>query len=352
MGRFGILSISVGIFLMTVVSGTTAPLIGLGVWWFGVLLLIDSFLGGGRAAQYLWGAGVGGAVWAYMAGWAATATEGVGQLVVAALSLLLALFTVVRSVRSVRSPEQPEAPIHTANGRLQAALSSWDVARNQLAMGQRLRAGLTYQDGINHLLTCISLTRTADERTTASSRPDDLMPVYHAMGAMGREAVPVMEQTNATTPVRFHARMTLAAAHLADPVEGRPELIKEALAAEAGSVPRLDLNGDGPLSAETRIAGAAQARLLVARLMVDRPGLRWEADPPWLVGSGGPLSFGRERKRFRQAVLPSCAGMTPDEEMRQLAQESVLMYTELCRAAPGYESDRNRAEEILATIRA
>ena len=346
---FGILFISVGIFFMTALSATSAHLVGLGVWWVGALLLVDSFFTKTRIAQWIWAIGVGAAVWAYTEGWAVLATEGVGQLVVAALSLVLALVTVTRQVRA---PDKANVPAHSANGHLQSALTAWDLARRQASMGQNLRAGLTYQDGVNHLLSCVSLTRLADARATKLPRPEDLMTVYHALAALGREGLPVMEQAKATTPVRFHARITLAAAHLADPVDGKPERIREALAAEAGSLPGLDLNGDGPLSAETRIAGAAQTRLLVARLMVERPGLRWEAVPPWRVGSGGPVSFGQEKKRFRQAVLPSCAGLSIDAEMRKLAQESVLMYTELCRVVPGYEPDRKRAEEVLATIRA
>lgn len=347
MARFGILSISLGLVLMTAASGTTAQFIGLGLWWFGVLLLIDSLLGGGRTTTYLWALGIAGAVLVYSMGWATVVTEGFGRLAVAAVSMVLVVPTLVRSRRPSR---RTEVPRHTPDGQLRAALACWEVARDQLAAGQLLRAGLTYQDGINHTLTCVSLIRLAEGRMAASPRPDDLMPVYHAMGAMGREGVRVMAQVNATTPVRFHARITLAASHLADPAEGRPELIKDALAADAGTSPRPDLNGDGPLSAEVRIAGAAEARMLLARLMIERPGLPWAAEPPWLVGSGGPLSFTRERKRFRQAVLPSCAGLTPDDEMRQLAKESVLMYTELCQAVPGYESDRDEAEEVLAAI--
>ncbi|WP_454859284.1 hypothetical protein [Promicromonospora soli] len=335
--------------LMTAISGVTSHLIGLGLWWFGALLLVDSFLDNRRAARFLWGIGAGVAVLVYSTGWAVLATEGVGRLVVGALGVLLALIILTRRPRPV---DRPAAPSHSANGHLQSALAAWDVAKNQSAMGQPLRAGLTYQDGINHLLSCISLTRLADERTTALPRPDDLVPVYHAMAAMGREGLPVMEEVKATTPVRFHARMTLAAAHLADPTEGKPERIREALAADTGSLPRVGLDGDGPLSAETRIAEAAQARLLVARLMVERPDLRWEAVPPWLVGSGGAVSFAREKKRFRQAVLPSCAGLSPDEEMRKLAQESVLVFRELSREVSGYESERKRAEQVLATIRA
>jgi hypothetical protein len=348
---YGILLIGIGIFLMTAISGVTFRLIGLGLWWFGSLLLVHSFLDNRGARRIVWALGVGTAVWAYSAGWAALATEGVGQLVVAVVSVLLSFVTLTRQVRSPDRSE-PIGGSTSANAYLQSALSRWDLARRQLAMGQHLRAGLNYQDGVDHLLICASMTQEADESETTMPRPDDLMPVYHAMAAVGREGIPVMDRVRATAAVRFHARITLAAAHLADPTAGRPELIRKALAAEAGSVPRLDLNGDGPLSAETRIAQAAQVRLLVARLMVDRPGLRWAAVPPWLVGSGGVVSFAREKSRFRQAVLPSCAGLSLDEETRQLAQESALMYRELCRDVPGYESDRDQAERLLATIQA
>jgi hypothetical protein len=240
----------------------------------------------------------------------------------------------------------------TSDSSLQAALSCWDTARNQVAVGQRTRAGLSYQKGLNHFVLCANLTRMAQARSTAMPRPADLMPVFHAIGAMGREGIPVMEQANATRPARRDARTTLAASHLADPVEGRPELIKEALAAGAGSRPRLDLNGDGPLSVDVRIAGAAEARLLLATLMVERPDLHRRAGRPWLIGSGGLVSFARERRRFRQAVLPSCAELAPADEMRQLARESVFIYTELCRAVPGYESARDRAKGLLARTRA
>jgi hypothetical protein len=347
----GILLIGIGIFLMTAISGVTFRLIGLGLWWFGALLLVQSFLDNRGARRLVWAFGLGAAVWAYSAGWAALATEGVGQLVVAALSALLSVVTVTRQARSP-DREEPLSESRTANGYLQSALGAWDLARRQLATGQHLRAGLNYQDGVDYLLICANMTREADESSTTMPRPDDLMPVYHAIAAVGREGIPVMEQVRATAAVRFHARITLAAAHLADPTAGRPELIRRALAAEAGSVPRLDLNGDGPLSAETRIAQAAQVRLLVARLMVERPGRRWEAVPPWVVGTGGAVSFAREKSRFRQAVLPSCAGLSLDEETRQLARESALMYRELCREVPGYESDRNQAERLLATIQA
>lgn len=325
-GRWGIFGIAVGIFLMT---ATDARLVGLGIWWVGVLILVDSFIGDGLAVQFLWGIGVGVAVWGFTDGWVEVAVEDRGQLVVAAISLVLALMTVVRSIRS------PQRPLPAGGkGQLQRALSQWDLARTQVASGQRLRGGLNYQDTINHLLRCLTQDRS------------DLMPLHHAMSAAGREGLPVMDQLNATRPLRLYARLTLAAAHLADPVGGQPALVAGAVAGDDN--PGMDLNGDGPLSAQARIAGAAQARLLLARFILERPALSWAAVPAWVVGSGGPLNFFGERKRFYQAVLPSCDGMAPEAEARQLAQESVDLYTELCRIVPGYESERERAKRILA----
>jgi hypothetical protein len=61
MKAFAVLLLALGELLMTVSSGTGA-LIGLGIWYFGVLVLLDLLIGGGFAAQILWGIGVGGAV--------------------------------------------------------------------------------------------------------------------------------------------------------------------------------------------------------------------------------------------------------------------------------------------------
>ncbi|MGH3623385.1 MAG: hypothetical protein ACRDQ5_16575 [Sciscionella sp.] len=235
----------------------------------------------------------------------------------------------------------------TPESSLQAALSCWDTARRLTAMGQLVRAGLTYQKGLNNFLVCINLSRFP----TARSRPFDLVPVFHGMGAMGLEGVPVMERARATDWARRHARTTLAASHLADPTEGVPERIEAALASEAGSAPRLDVSGDGLLTAEARIAGAGEARLLLATLLLDRPDLRRPVKRPWPIDYvDGRVFFTVERSRFRQAVLPTCVGLSSNEEMRRLAQESLLSYERLCRQMPGYESDRDRAADVLSRL--
>lgn len=347
MVQFGTLLLSVGIFLLTGEQGGTAHLIGLGIWWVGILLVVDSLIGGGRPAQFLWGIGAFVAVWAYSEDWAKMATEGVGLLAVAVLSALVGVILAVRSWRSRRSA----APSHTANGELQMALSCWDTARSRVSAGQRVRAAHAYAEGARHFLWCVNLTRSAEKNSTALPRPADLMPVFHAMGAMGREAVLVLEQMGAMRPAALLARMALAASHLADPVAGNPELIKKTLAADDAAPAPLDLNGDGPLSAESRIAGAAEARLLLARLMAQRPGLRRRTGPPWLIGSGGTVHFEQEKARFERAVLPSCAGLTPEKEMSRIAKESLGMYTRLCETVPRYETFRDEAAEIVGRIR-
>jgi hypothetical protein len=229
----------------------------------------------------------------------------------------------------------------TAESALQTARSCWDRAR-RLAAAQRLvPAGLAYQQGLNHFLVCVNLSRYPNAR----SRPVDLGPVFHGLGAMGREGVPVMERAGATDRSRRHARTTLAASHLADPTGGDPGRIAAALATDGP--PRLDVNGDGPLTAEARIAGAAQARLLLATLLRDRPDLRRPLKRPWPVEFGdGRLSLLVERSRFRQAVLPSCVGMTPEQELRQLAGESLRCFERLV----GFDEARDRAAALLARV--
>ncbi|MGH3623616.1 MAG: hypothetical protein ACRDQ5_17755 [Sciscionella sp.] len=97
-----ILSLAVGVLLVTVVPGGTAHLVGLGVWWFGTLMVIDLFLGDGLPAQILWALGVAGAVAAYQSGWVGRVTEGVGPLVVTILGVLFVPLALVGSRRRKR----------------------------------------------------------------------------------------------------------------------------------------------------------------------------------------------------------------------------------------------------------
>jgi hypothetical protein len=239
----------------------------------------------------------------------------------------------------------------TADSSLQTGLARWDAARRQVQEGEHRRAALTYHYGVQDVLLSVTLSRTAQANGTGIPGTAELIALYHVIGAMSREGVPYMERVNATKPARRNARTGLAASHLADPAHGRPEQVAAALARDAQTPPRLDLNGDGPLSADVLIAAAAEARLILATLLADRPDLRRPLRRPWSIATEPARSFLGERRKFRYAMLPSCASMSPEEEMRQLAQESLLVYTELWRADSQYEQARDRARDLVARVR-
>jgi hypothetical protein len=94
--RTGLAVLGVGVLLMTAFGGVPA-LVGLGLWWGGVLLIADSLVGGGLAAQFVWGIGVAVAVAVYLyTELPRVAVEGPGRLVVAILTVLVAAVTVAR----------------------------------------------------------------------------------------------------------------------------------------------------------------------------------------------------------------------------------------------------------------
>lgn len=108
MHGFGMLTVGVGVLLMTGFDGSRQHAIGFGVWWFGVLLLADWLLGrDGLPAQLLWAAGVGTGTAVLMSeGGRHWLTEEEGRLLVAAVTLVLA---VVLSV-ALRSRAQRPSP--------------------------------------------------------------------------------------------------------------------------------------------------------------------------------------------------------------------------------------------------
>lgn len=149
-----------------------------------------------------------------------------------------------------------------------------------------------------------------------------------------------------------HARVALAASHLADPVGGDPAGVGGALSGAPGSLAAFDLIGDGPLTAEVRIAGAADARLTLARLMWRHPDF---ADKNrkgmWPVGSDGRDGFLQFRRKYRHGVLPSCVGLGRDAEVRKLAHEGVLLCSALRDAASGHEAALGAALAIRDDVR-
>jgi multisubunit Na+/H+ antiporter MnhC subunit len=108
---FAVLLLSVGELLMTTTGGTGA-LIGLGVWAFGAMVVLDLLIGGGRQAQYLWAVGSAAAVWVSMSTdlpQAAIATAGQAVLGVVTSVLALALLVHAKLHRPAAPAPQPGA---------------------------------------------------------------------------------------------------------------------------------------------------------------------------------------------------------------------------------------------------
>jgi hypothetical protein len=99
--ELGLLCVGVGFLLLTMFDDTTPHTVGLGLWWCGMILLVDVLMGReGLPAQTLWGSGFGGGVYVLLyTDLPRRLSEGAGQLVVPALSLPVAVGLLLRRPR-------------------------------------------------------------------------------------------------------------------------------------------------------------------------------------------------------------------------------------------------------------
>jgi hypothetical protein len=136
MARIAVGCLVIGVLLMLVIPGHIAHLVGLGVWWFGALVVIDVFIGGGRAAQFLWALGIGAAMAAIQYGWLGSIAEGVGPIVFTVLSVPFIVLAVVvtRQRRAVSGGIRELADQILAR----TADPSVSIARLQAAMTERI----------------------------------------------------------------------------------------------------------------------------------------------------------------------------------------------------------------------
>lgn len=223
---------------------------------------------------------------------------------------------------------------------LNHALSTWEVARDRVDAGLPYRAGLTYQKALNHMLLgfCQSHGDPAGERVA----------ILHGMAVIGREGVPVIELRSRKYAV-IHAHTTLAAAQLADPTGGSPAQIPEALArGESGG---LDLQDGSAIDTDVLIAGAAQSRLLLAELIGRHPQLFRPRENRWPISDLNFGGFGRTRRHFHRAILPSCAGLDRNAEAVRLAEEAAAIYRALSQTLTVYREPYLAATKIRAKLR-
>jgi hypothetical protein len=238
---------------------------------------------------------------------------------------------------------------------LQLGWDSWLEARDLTSCGNHFKGGLTYQLGINRLLLYAFLVQRKEtkEKKSARGKPGtalDTISAFHTLGVLGREGTPKIESAGAAQAAILHAHSTLAATHLADPSGGRAERITAVLLGCTHPLPRLDFGDDGPVTAAERVAGAAEARLMMARLMADHAHFLHEKKDRWLVDGGVAPNYLRHQYRFQRALLPSCVGLDTATEARRLVLESVRAYEELSSLEPCYQADLNRARAVLAGL--
>ncbi|SOD62328.1 hypothetical protein SAMN06297387_105144 [Streptomyces zhaozhouensis] len=232
---------------------------------------------------------------------------------------------------------------------LREGVDAWQRARDLAARGKAARAGLAYQRGANALLLYRTLLRRseADDGRPRGAEGDAAL---FALGALTREGVPLMARARAPRFASLHARAGLAAAHLADPSGGAPEAVAATLAVAPEPLPRLAPEREPPVGAAERIVGAASSRLLMAGLTADHPAVLARERHRWPVADEEPLPFARERRRFRGALLPGCAGLGQRAEAGRLAREGARTHRELRRALPAHAAELERVERELATI--
>lgn len=224
---------------------------------------------------------------------------------------------------------------------VQLGLSAWEKARELKAKGRIGFAAVKYTNSAGRFLSYLQLAGNVDVR-----------PVRHAFSTMSLEAAAMLDRAGTEQAAIDFARMGLAAAYLADPTAGDPARIRTILLdrSRPPMVQRVLTGGHPVLSMATVIGGSAAARLLLADLLSKYRGLPEPRGARWPIGTGGKVSYWQEKKRYHRAVLPSCAGMSTEAEMRQLASEAVLIYAELSESAEGFESARRRAADALGRI--
>ncbi|AQU67956.1 hypothetical protein ACFTTN_09340 [Streptomyces niveus] len=232
---------------------------------------------------------------------------------------------------------------------LRSAITAWRQARIVGEGFDTRRTGLAYHLAVNRLHWYISLLRTGPH-----PRPeiqDELTAACHALTVLSRESMPAAAASGAHRHAVIHARIALAAGDLADPAHGVPQQVARAL--EGPALDRFDPYGIGTVTPAERIAGAAEVRMVMARLIVGHPPAVGVRGRRWLVteesGTGISAAY-RDRRDFRRAVLPSCAGLDAAGEAMRLGAESVGLHAALARRTAGHFVEYDNARKELGRL--
>jgi hypothetical protein len=217
------------------------------------------------------------------------------------------------------------------------AFASLESARELMRSERPGRAALAYGRAADLLLIYLKPVDATD-----------LTSAHYTLGAVGREAALLAELGDTARWALWYARMALAGSHLADPTGGHPERIAEVLADPEPTV-RWDPTDEGRLSPERRIAGAAEARVLLARLTTKYLDDA-ENDRRWPLETGHRMGFLRLRRRLRRAILPEYLGLSIEDEARRLSADGEMAYAALCRSGAYYATPLKKARETMSYV--
>jgi hypothetical protein len=228
-------------------------------------------------------------------------------------------------------------------GRLRRALATWEKARGLDDDGQRLGASFRYMRAAGKFLYCVRESPTPE-----------IPHIYYAFSAMACEAARMFARLGEAEGGEPYFRMSLAAAHKADPTCGDPDRVASALA-DAGTgrvlLPALGFDEPRPLTLHMRVKAAADARIALAEsLSRSGPTKPCELRKPWAIGTGRRVNYSSDLGRHMNAVLPTCVGLNPEAERHRLREEAELYYGELRRLGPKYKETGRVAADSFPDI--
>ncbi|HEY0500943.1 MAG TPA: hypothetical protein VGD48_34725 [Kutzneria sp.] len=202
MARIAVGCLVIGALLLMVAPGHLAHAVGLGVWWFGALVVIDLFIGGGLAAQILWAVGVAAAVAALQYGWVGSIAEGVGPIVCTVLSVpfIVVAVVVTRRRRSVSAGLRELADQILAR----PADPTVSIARLQVAMTERIEKLRPEhaRDALDLARLLSGFTAKHGQHTVKTSlRPDELRT---AVTKLARDMASIRQRRATGTPGHTH----------------------------------------------------------------------------------------------------------------------------------------------------
>lgn len=232
---------------------------------------------------------------------------------------------------------------------LQPALAAWRQARVAADGFDARRTGLAYHLAVNRLHWHVDLLRTGP-RPQAEVR-DEVSAACHALTVLSQESIAAATVLGAHRYAVIHSRIALAAGHLADPAHGDPAQVVREL--EGPALERFDPHGIGDVTPAERIASAADVRMVMARMIAEHPPAAGVRGRRWLVtedaGTGVAAAY-RDRRAFRRAVLPSCAGLDAVGEAIRLGSESVALRAALARRTTGRSAEYESARQELVVL--